>query len=144
MTTSIGDTVLRSEIDLLRHGVGDADALMGALRRRVLYVPQCGEDAVMPGDQDGLRLIYAFTTPEEMATFFLARDRGEQEVAYLTARGERLLDTALPALDLPGGVAVDVAGDRPMLFPGVRGVVANDRALDGGHPDGQHGEREQH
>ena len=33
---TIDDSVLRSEIDLLRHGVGDAEALVGSLRRSVL------------------------------------------------------------------------------------------------------------
>ena len=128
---TIDNSVLRSEIDLLRHGVGDAEALMGSLRRSVLYVPCAGEApadpendvprAVRSGDQDGIRWIYAFTTPTELADFLLARGEGEAEVGYLTVRGDRLLDAAVPALGVPGGVAVDVAGDRPMLFPAVPG-----------------------
>ena len=127
---TIDNSVLRSEIDLLRHGVGDAEALMGSLRRSVLYVPCAGEvpadpaevpPAVRSGDQDGLRWIYAFTSPTELADFLRARGEGEDEVGYLTVRGDRLLDVAVPALGVPGGVAVDVAGDRPMLFPAVPG-----------------------
>jgi len=127
---TIDNSVLRSEIDLLRHGAGDAEALMGSLRRSVLLVPCAGEPpadpadvprAVRSGDQDGIRWIYAFTTPTELADFLLARGEAEGEVGYLTVRGDRLLDVAVPALGVPGGVAVDVAGDRPMLFPAVPG-----------------------
>lgn len=77
--------------------------------------------AVRSGDQGGIRWIYAFTTPTELADFLLARGEGEAEVGYLTVRGDRLLDVAVPALGVPGGVAVDVAGDRPVLFPAVPG-----------------------
>lgn len=132
---TIENAVLRSEIDLVRHGVGDAEALMGSLRRSVLYVPCAGPvpadpadtpRAVRSGDQDGIRWIYAFTTPTELADFLLARGEGEDEVGYLTVRGDRLLDVAVPALGVPGGVAVDVAGDRPMLFPAVPGQQEKD------------------
>ncbi len=43
---------------------------------------------------------------------------------YLTVRGDRLLDVAVPALGVPGGIAVDVAGEAPMLFPVVEGQDA--------------------
>lgn len=132
---TIDNAVLRSEIDLVRHGVGDADSLMGALRRSVLLVPQPpappgaegvaqeNRSTVLSGDQDGLRWIYAFTSPEELAGYFVARGEGDQEVPYLTVRGDRLLDVAVPALGVPGGIAVDVAGEAPMLFPAVEGAV---------------------
>lgn len=67
---TIDNSVLRSEIDLLRHGVGDAASLMGSLRRSVLFLPCAGEvpaepadtpRAVRSGDEGGIRWIYAFT-----------------------------------------------------------------------------------
>lgn len=138
MDPHVDNSVLRGEIAMVRHGVGDAESLMSSLRHSVLYVPRVSETALMSGDRGGVRWLYGFTTSEEMAAFFIARGEGDAELAYLTVLGERLLDIALPAMGVPGGVAVDVAGEHPMMFPGVFGVVAEDRAFDAGFPAEEH------
>ncbi len=124
------NSVLRSEIAMVRNGVGDGESLVSSLRDSVLYVPTSSETALMSGDRGGVRWIYGFTTEAELADFFLARGEGDDEVAYMTIRGDRLLDVALPAMGVPGGIAVDVAGDQPMVFPGVVGVVPEKQAFD--------------
>ncbi len=55
------------------------------------------------------------------------------EQAYLTVRGSRLLDVAIPGLGIPAGVAIDVAGAQPMLLPPVTGIVREEVAVDAGH-----------
>jgi hypothetical protein len=129
---SVNNSVLRGEIAMVRHGVGDAESLIASLRDSVLYVPTSSDTALMAGDWGGVRWIYGFTTEQELADFFLARGEGDDEVAYMTIRGDRLLDVALPAMEVPGGIAVDVAGEQPLVFPGVVGVVPEHQAFDRG------------
>lgn len=126
----IDNSVLRHEIALAHHGIGDRDTMVAALRASVLYVPRAGERSVLTADQGGLRWIYAFTTAEELAAFFTARGEGEQSVRYVTVRGDRLLDEAVPDVSGPSGVALDVAGVAPMLLPAVSGVVRDQHAID--------------
>ena len=126
----VDNSVLRSEIRMTRNGVGDPESLMTALRHGVLLVPRSGEDGLMAGDREGLRWIYAFTSPERLADFFLARGEGDRPVRYLTVRGDRLLDVALPRAGGPAGLAVDVGSAEPMLFPAAVGVVPAERAID--------------
>lgn len=126
----IDNSVLQAEIQMVHRGIGDSDALLSAARSSVLYVPLWGEDSMMAGEQDGITWIYGFTTPGELAEFFLRRGRGDQPVRYLTVRGDRLLDVAVPAIEGAGGLVVDVAGTAPMLFPAVSGVVSLEHAID--------------
>lgn len=121
---------LRTEIELVRGGVGDADSVRRTLRESVLYLLRTGDDAVMSADADGIRWLYAFTTRLELARFAAVRGGRDEVVDYLTVRGDRLLDTGVPSTGLPTGLAVDVAGDRPMLFPPVSGIVPDAVAVD--------------
>ncbi|MGE7439870.1 SseB family protein [Kitasatospora sp. NPDC001175] len=79
-----------------------------------------------------MRWIYAFSGEAELAAFARARDFEGDRLDYLTVYGSRLLDVAVPALGVPGGVVLDVAGRLPMLFPPVRGIVPDSVALDAG------------
>ena len=126
----VDNSVLRSEIRMTRHGVGDPESLIAALRHSVLLVPRSGEDGLVAGDREGLRWIHAFTSPQRLADFYLARGEGDESVRYLTVRGDRLLDVALPRAGVPAGLAVDVASEEPMLFPAAVGVVPVERAID--------------
>ncbi|MCW2819551.1 MAG: hypothetical protein JWR42_2338 [Marmoricola sp.] len=128
---AVDNAVLISEIRMTRHGVGDAESLVTALRESVLLVLRTGEDGVAAGDQGGVRWVHAFTSPERLAEFLQARGEGDRPASYLTVRGDRLLDVVLPLVDGPAGLAVDVGSDEPMLFPAVVGVVPVERAIDG-------------
>lgn len=116
---------LRSEIELVRGGVGNADGLRRSLRDSVLYVLRYGEDQLIAADQGGIRWIYAFTSERELAMFATGRGGADAEVDYLTVRGDRLLEDALPSLGVPAGVAIDVAGENPVLVPVGERVGAN-------------------
>jgi hypothetical protein len=129
-TADLLNAVLHAEIQMVHRGLGDADELIAAVRASVLHVPLAGEDSLLAGDQDGVTWLYGFTTPEELAELFLLRGQAHEPVRYLTVRGDRLLDVAVPGIEGPGGLAVDVAGEAPMLFPAVAGIVSAEHAID--------------
>lgn len=105
-------------------GTGDGQLLVAAFRDAVLLLPQTGGDSVAAGDYGGLRWLYAFTSEAELASWVVAREGdAAAEQRYVTVLGSRVLDTALPEVGVPAGVAVDVAGAQPLFLPPVRGVV---------------------
>lgn len=115
---------LRTDIELARGGVGDAAALRRSLRDSVLYVLRYGEDQLIAADEGGIQWIYAFTSERELALFAAGRGGGDAEVDYLTVRGDRLLEEAVPSMAGPAGVVIDVAGEQPVLLPIGERVVA--------------------
>lgn len=126
------NTGLVHQIRMLRAGAGDPALMLAEFRRSALLVPRWGEDALWSADEGGLRWIYAFTSEAELAAFARVKELSADGLPYLTVLGSRLLDVAVPGLGVPGGVALDVAGAQPMLFPPMRGIVPDEVALDGG------------
>lgn len=113
---------LRTEIQLVRGGVGDAASFDRSLRESVLYVMRWSETALVTGDQDGVRWLYAFTSMRDLASYAALRGADERaEVDFLTVRADRLLEVALPELasstGLPVGIALDIGSSAPMLVP---------------------------
>lgn len=127
-----GDDRADLPLRISQHARGEAGptALMSAARDAVLLVPVLGANALLTGSQGGLTWVYGFTSEIALAEFAAQRETADQEWHYITTRGARVLDEFLPALSQPCGLAVDVAGPRPMTFPPVRGVVADGIALD--------------
>lgn len=123
----IDNSVLRTEISMVRNGVGDPEALMDGLRRSVLFVPTTLDGAGLVADLEGLRWLYAFTSPAEMAAYFSAREEIGEPVDFVTVLGERLVDVVIPAMGTPAGIAVDVAGQEPIMFPLVDQTLAGAR-----------------
>lgn len=125
---------LADEIAALRAGSGEPGALIGELRRAALLVPVLG-DGLMCAEYGGIRWIYAFTGEAALADFRqgLASQDAPPDAPpdCVTVLGAHLLDSVIPSLDGPTGLAVDVA-DRhaSMLFPPVRGIVPDSCALD--------------
>lgn len=107
----------------------DAQAeLVHAFRRSVVLVPLVTPDALVTSDLGGVRWVLAFTTREELARFAVAGRPGDPaapdaELRYATVRGWRLLEAVVPAIGVPAGVAVDVAGAWPVLLPPAPGIV---------------------
>ncbi|MFF7135107.1 hypothetical protein RKD27_003498 [Streptomyces sp. SAI-126] len=155
---SLERATLAAEIHDLYDGMGDGDRLLAAFRAAALYVPLAEGDAeavsvgaaaisgtqdqaMCSGESDGVRWLYAFTSPTELERF--ARTRAEAgtdpgwasgRIRYWTVLGSRLLDVAVPAAvietRIPTGVAVDVGGIRQFLMPPVSGLVPDRVAVD--------------
>jgi len=112
-------------IERVRAGRGDGEAMVEAFRTTVVLVPLEPGGGLSAADAGGIRWVFAFTSPAALAAWTLARGGdGASEQPYLTTLGRRLLTVA------PVGVALDVAGDRPMLLPPMRGIVPDELALD--------------
>lgn len=79
----------------------------------------------------GLDWICVFSGEDALARFATARGETSQEWTYRYVAGARLLDGVVPALDFPCGVALNLAGPDGVVFPPVRGIVADAVALDG-------------
>jgi hypothetical protein len=125
-------SILVDRIRRVRSGAESGEAMIEAFRDAVLLVPQAPDGTLMAADSDGICWLLAFSGKAELATWVLTRGGdGEAEHGYLSVRGDRLLDVAVPATGVPTGVAIDVAGEQPMLLPPVRGVVPASAAVDG-------------
>lgn len=123
---------LRHQLRMQYTGVGDALTLLAEFRAGLVLVPQISPGGpVWTGDQGGVRWIYAFTDEAELVSFATARAHQGGVLDYLTVYGARLLDVGVPAVGVPAGVALNVAGSMPMLFPPVRGIVPDAAAVDG-------------
>lgn len=112
----IDNAALRHEVALARHGTGDDAALLAAFRAAVLYVPLSEGEQVVGARHEGVRWAFAFTTAVELSRFAAARDDLGSPVRYATVRGDHVLD-GLTRVPGDSAVALDVAGDAPMVLP---------------------------
>lgn len=131
---------LLAELADLHAGNGDPQALIDAFRASVVLVPTLEGGDLWAAENGGVHWIYAFTDDTELARFAVARGNdGSSDVDYVTVYGWRLLDEVIPAAGEPAGVALDVAGRLPMLFPPVVGVVPESAAVDAAAAHAGHG-----
>ncbi|MFF5567194.1 hypothetical protein ACFY7Z_22270 [Streptomyces sp. NPDC012623] len=128
-------TALAARIAERRAGWGDPRALVGELRRALVLVPLDG-GGLRTGESGGVRWVFGFTDEAALARFARARDTGDgrdtgRAWEFAELRGARLLDEIVPAMGVPGGVAINVAdADGSMLFPPVVGIVPDAVAVD--------------
>jgi len=111
---------LRSEIALVRAGLGRTRSLWHAVRGSVLHCPRSGEDGLLGADAVGIHWVFVFTSLQELAAFALARGPGDAAADHLTVRGDRLVDLLVrrSASDASvHGLCVDASGTQPMLLP---------------------------
>jgi hypothetical protein len=103
------------EISATRAGFGDKKALRAAFTETLLVLPVAGEQHdFLTADHSGLSWILAFTSLRELALYGRTRGDGDRQWDYLTCRGNRLRDMVSGA---SLGIALDVAGQAPMLLP---------------------------
>ncbi len=112
---------LAGDIGELYAGAGRPAVLLAEFRRRAVLVPLSGPGAVWSLDGGGVRWLLAFTSVVELGLF--ARERQVARWEWVSVLGSRLLDVAVPAVGVPAGVVLDVAGVRPLFLPPVEGVV---------------------
>ncbi|MFG2179468.1 hypothetical protein [Streptomyces abikoensis] len=106
-------------------------ALLGEFRRTAVLVPLDEAGGLWSVEMHGIRWICGFTGVAALARFAVARGIAEdEEWEYRSILGARLLDVVVPAVGAPAGVALDIADERPVMFPPVRGIVPDDVALD--------------
>jgi hypothetical protein len=120
----VSGSALRAAVDGYHLGRPDPVSLRRAASEALWLVPLRGGREVYVAEHGGIRWILGFSGADELARF--SRDHHELPAAceYATVRGARLLTAFPPALAAdrsgsaaPVGVALDVAGERPMLFP---------------------------
>ncbi|MBF6044378.1 hypothetical protein GO001_03965 [Streptomyces sp. NRRL B-1677] len=128
MTSS---TALTDEIRALYAEEGRPAALVGRFRRTAVLVPSDRQDGLWSAEYGGIRWIHAFTDEASLGRFALAQGAdGTSDWTYRTVLGARLLDVVVPAVGVPAGVALDVGGPEPVLFPPVVGIVPDAYAID--------------
>lgn len=108
---------LLEEIEATYAGYGSPSSLLDAAREALLWIPVDDEKQPLCADAGGLPWLYAFTAEAELAAFGIERGEGDREWSFVTMRGSRLFDDVIPACAGPMGVAVNVAGVQPMMFP---------------------------
>jgi hypothetical protein len=118
-------------VERVRAGDGAGAAMVQAFRTTVVLAALGRDGRVAAADAGGIRWVFAFTSPAELAAWTLARGGdGDTALEYVTILGRRLLTVAPAGAARPVGVALDVAGGRPMLLPPMRGIVPGEFALD--------------
>ncbi|MCX5210310.1 hypothetical protein OG689_13585 [Kitasatospora sp. NBC_00240] len=123
---------LAERIADMHAGRGDGPSLPGEFRRTTVLAPTVG-DGLWTAGSGGVRRVFVFTGEEAFGPFAKERaaDRPDGRWDHLTVHGARLLDAVIPALDVPAGVVVDVAGPYPLFFPPLTGIVPGSAAPDG-------------
>ncbi|MFI1796999.1 SseB family protein [Streptomyces sp. NPDC020379] len=111
---------------------GRLASLIGEFRRTAVLVPLDDQGGLWTAEFGGVQWIHAFTDESALARFAAARGGATRDWEYRSVLGARLLDVVVPAVDEPTGVALDVGGERPMMFPPVAGIVPEHAAVDGG------------
>ncbi|MFF4533967.1 SseB family protein [Streptomyces sp. NPDC001407] len=123
---------LTDEIGAIHAVRGRPTALIGEFRRTAVLVPLDGQGGLWTAEFGGVLWIHAFTDEDALARFAVARGEAARDWEYRSVLGARLLDVVVPAVGEPTGVALDVGGERPMMFPPVAGIVPDHAAVDGG------------
>lgn len=111
---------ITDEIRRLRVGAGDPRTLLEAFRATTVYLERMDPLTIPLTMLDGLNWIKAFTSPDYLP----------EGTDYLAVTGERLLDTYLPALPRNTGVVLDAGTDTMLTLPPVKGIVAEELAVD--------------
>jgi hypothetical protein len=122
-------TRLIDELTALHRGYVNPAALIEAFRRGTVLCPLT-DGGLTTADLGGINWLYAFTSEQALARFAVERGEGAKEWEFARMEGARLLDVAVPALNFPVGVAVDVGSPAAVLFPPVAGIVPDAVALD--------------
>ncbi|MEV6671813.1 SseB family protein [Streptomyces sp. NPDC051162] len=122
---------LTDEIGAIHALRGRPAALIGEFRRTAVLVPLDDQGGLWTAEFGGVQWVHAFTDETALARFAAARGEAERDWAYRSVLGARLLDVVVPAVGEPTGVALDVGGEWPMMFPPVVGVVPEHAAVDG-------------
>ncbi|PNE30645.1 hypothetical protein AF335_27975 [Streptomyces eurocidicus] len=102
--------------------------MIGEFRRTAVLVPLDDRGGLWTAGHEGVWWIHAFTDERALARFAGAR-AGRRDWEYRTVLGARLLDVVVPGLGEPAGVALDMGGERPMLFPPAPGIVPDGVAV---------------
>ncbi|WP_431515237.1 SseB family protein [Streptomyces sp.] len=104
---------------------------LDGFRHTTVLVPLDERDGLWSAELGGIRWIMAFSDEEALADFARARSAldgaAPREWDYRKILGSRLLDSVVPAVGVPCGVALDAASEDGRVLPPVEGIVP-DRA----------------
>lgn len=113
--TNVG---LLAEIAAVYGGFGRWEGLVREFRPSLVLVPTSSGGGLLAGDHSGVRWFLAFTGEQDLAEWAVASGRRpDVDMDFLTVLGERMLDVAVPSVDGPAGVALNIAGRRPIFLP---------------------------
>ncbi|WP_067885251.1 SseB family protein [Nocardia vaccinii] len=103
------------EMSAVRSGFADKKALQSTFADALLVLPVAGEQHdLLTADHSGVSWVLAFTSVREFALYGRAQGADDRQWDYLTCRGSRLRDIVSGA---SRGIALDVAGQAPLLLP---------------------------
>lgn len=120
---------LALEVEAFHRQGGSFAQVLSTFRETEVVVP-VRDGRLLTAECGGVRWSLAFSGEAGLDAYRAARDEAaDGSLSWVRVTGARLLDVAVPGTDGPAGVALDVAGDRPVLFPPVRGVVPGDAVV---------------
>lgn len=120
---------LAREVEAFHRQDGSFARVLSVFRETELVVP-VRDGRLLTAESGGVRWSLAFSTEAGLEAYRTAHDEADGDpLPWVRVTGAWLLDVAVPQTDGPAGVVLDVAGDRPVLFPPVRGVVPDDAVV---------------
>jgi hypothetical protein len=107
-------------------------------RHTAVLVPLDDQGGLWSAELGGIRWILAFSDDEALARFALAREESEMDVGSRASRewvyhkvlGRRLLESVIPAVGRPCGVALDAGSEDGRVLPPVAGIVPDKATVD--------------
>ena len=108
-------------------------AFLADFRESVVLVPLDERDGLWSARLGGIRWLLAFSDEPALARFAWARDAQEGTARpwnYRKVLGSWLLDSVVPALGVPCGVALDAGSAGGRVLPPVPGIVPDRATVD--------------
>lgn len=111
----------------------DIVEVLAALQTSVLLAPVADDRHLLvgrlTGEGRGVTWVPAFSSEDQLRAYVLRRREADRPWQYRRIPGELLLGAVLDQLPRPCGLAIDVAGQYPLLLPQRRTPA---RAVSGG------------
>lgn len=95
----------------------DITEVLAALEVSILLVPVLDSAQLLVVRDRGMSWVPAFTAEDQLRRYTLSRGEGDRSWRYRRFPGEQLLGPVLGGLTGPCGLAIDLAGQHPLLLP---------------------------
>lgn len=95
----------------------DITEVLTALETSILLTPVPDGSHLLLGHSRGIAWLPTFTSGDQLRRYAVLRCEADRPWQYRRIPGEQLLGAALDGIPGPWGLAIDVAGQHPLLLP---------------------------
>lgn len=95
----------------------DITAVLTALKTSTLLTPVPDGFHLLVGQSRGITWVPTFTSEEQLRRYAILRCEADRPWQYRRIPGDQLLSAVLDGIPSPCGLAIDIAGQHPLLLP---------------------------